>query len=94
MTRDAALAHVADYYDRGAFQSELADLVTYRSESQNPAPEAAAELRRYLDEAMLPRLSKLGFDCEIIANPDPRGGPLLIGERREGEGLPMVLTYG
>ena len=42
MTRDAALAHVADYYDRGAFQSELAELVTYRSESQNPAPEAAA----------------------------------------------------
>ena len=94
MTRDAALAHVAEYYDRGAFQSELAELVTYRSESQNPAPDAAAELRRYLDEAMLPRLSKLGFDCEIIANPDPRGGPLLIGERREGEGLPMVLTYG
>ncbi|NIZ11915.1 M20 family metallopeptidase [Phaeobacter sp. HF9A] len=94
MTRDAAISRVTEYFETGAFQSELADLVTYRSESQSDAPEARAECLRYLTEAMLPRLTALGFTCEILANPDPRGGPLLIGERREGEDLPTILTYG
>ena len=94
MTRDAALIHVTEYFDEGTFQSELAALVAYRTESQNPDPAARAESMRYLKEAMQPRLQKIGFTCEIIDNPDPRGGPLLLGERVEGEGLPTVLTYG
>ncbi|WP_323005929.1 M20 family metallopeptidase [Pseudorhodobacter sp.] len=92
MSRETAINTVAAYFDKGDFQSELADLVAYPSESQNP--EARAELHRYLADAMLPRLQKLGFACEIIANPDPRGGPLLIGERHEGDTLPTILTYG
>lgn len=94
MTRDAAISHVTDYFDAGTFQSDLASLVAFRTESQNPAQEARDESLRYLKEAMLPRLEALGFACEIIDNPDPRGGPLLLGERVEAEGLPMVLTYG
>ncbi len=94
MSRDTAMAHAADYFDGGAFQTDLAELVAYRSESQNPAPEARAEMHRYLAEAMRPRLEALGFECEIIDNPDPSGGPLLLGERHEGDGLPTVLTYG
>ncbi|WP_370049640.1 MULTISPECIES: M20 family metallopeptidase [Salipiger] len=94
MTRDAAISHVTDYFDAGTFQSDLAGLVAFRTESQNPAQEARDESLRYLKEAMLPRLEALGFACEIIDNPDPRGGPLLLGERVEAEGLPMVLTYG
>lgn len=92
MTRETAIETVAAYFDQGDFQRELADLVAYPTESQNP--DAAPELQRYLTEAMLPRLEKLGFACEIIANPDPRGGPLLIGERHEGTDLPTILTYG
>ncbi|WP_375690062.1 M20 family metallopeptidase [Pseudooceanicola sp. LIPI14-2-Ac024] len=92
MTRDAALDTVTDYFDAGTFQSDLAELVSFRTESQNPA--SAPELRRYLEEAMLPRLTRLGFACEIVENPDPEGGPLLIGERREGDDPPTVLTYG
>ncbi|SFP41109.1 M20 family metallopeptidase [Tranquillimonas alkanivorans] len=92
MSRKAAIAHVTDYFDTGTFQSELAHLVTYESESQNP--EAGREMRRYLDEAMRPRLEAMGITCEIVDNPDPRGGPLLIGERREGDDLTTVLTYG
>lgn len=94
MTRDAALSHVTKYFDAGTFQSDLAALVAYRTESQNPDPAARAESMRYLKEAMQPRLEKIGFTCEIIDNPDPRGGPLLLGERLEAEGLPTVLTYG
>ncbi|MWB77080.1 M20/M25/M40 family metallo-hydrolase [Pseudooceanicola sp. 216_PA32_1] len=94
MTRDTAIAKATEYFETGAFQSDLAHLVSYRSESQNPAPEARAEAQRYLVEAMLPRLEAMGFVCEIIDNPDPKGGPLLLGERREGDDLPTILTYG
>ncbi|MBS8225720.1 M20 family metallopeptidase [Vannielia litorea] len=94
MTRDTALAKATEYFETGAFQADLARLVSYRSESQNPAPEARAESQRYLIEAMQPRLEALGFTCETIDNPDPKGGPLLLGERHEGEGLPTILTYG
>lgn len=91
MTRDAALARVEDYFDSGRFQAELAALVGYESSSQDA--EKQPELRRYLTEAMAPRLTALGFRCEIIDNPDPAGGPLLIGERDEGAPR-TVLTYG
>ncbi len=94
MRRDDAILHASEYFDGGKFQSELATLVSYRSESQNPSPEARAEALRYLKEAILPRLEAIGFGCEIIDNPDPAGGPLLLGERMEGEGLPTILTYG
>lgn len=94
MRRDAAILHASEYFDAGKFQSELATLVSYRSESQNPAPEARAEALRYLKEAILPRLEAIGFGCEIIENPDTTGGPLLLGGRMEGEGLPTILTYG
>ncbi|MEB8386614.1 M20 family metallopeptidase [Rhodobacteraceae bacterium KMM 6894] len=92
MSRDTAIDTVSAYFDKGTFKSELADLVTYRTESQKEG--TGPELTRYLAEAMQPRLERMGFTCEIIANPDPRGGPLLIGERREGDDLPTVLTYG
>jgi len=92
MTRSAAIDAITDYFETGTFQSELGTLVAYPTESQNP--EAAPELLRYLIEAIQPRLEKMGFATEIIQNPDPRGGPLLIGERREGDDLPTILTYG
>ncbi|SEL27885.1 Acetylornithine deacetylase/Succinyl-diaminopimelate desuccinylase [Roseovarius nanhaiticus] len=92
MSRETAIDTITAYFDKGVFQSELADLVSYRTESQKEG--TGPELRRYLAEAMEPRLAKMGFVCEIIDNPDPRGGPLLIGERREGDDLPTVLTYG
>lgn len=92
MTREAAIDAVTDYFETGRFKNELARLVAHPTESQNPA--AAPELGRYLSEAIQPRLEKMGFITEIIENPDPRGGPLLIGERREGDDLPTILTYG
>ncbi|MEP1765139.1 MAG: M20 family metallopeptidase [Sulfitobacter sp.] len=94
MTRQNAIAKATDYFETGQFQSDLATLVTFRSESQNPAPEARAESLRYLTEAMLPRLQGMGFECEIIDNPVAKGGPLLLGERIEGADLLTVLTYG
>ncbi|WP_375256232.1 hypothetical protein [Yoonia sp.] len=67
MTRDAAIAAITDYFDVGRFQSDLAALVAYPSESQSPG--AGPELLRYLTEAMLSRLTAAGFACEIFDSP-------------------------
>jgi len=50
MSRDDALSKVTQYFEAGSFQSELATLVSYRTESQNPEPQARVECRRYLQE--------------------------------------------
>jgi acetylornithine deacetylase/succinyl-diaminopimelate desuccinylase-like protein len=92
MSRDTAIARAEEYFDSGRFQSDLAALVAFPTESQNP--DAAPELRRYLVEAMQPRLTALGFACEIFENPVPGAPPLLVGERIEDAALPTVLTYG
>ncbi|MEP3331503.1 M20 family metallopeptidase [Sedimentitalea sp.] len=92
MSRDSAIDRVSDYFDTGKFQSELAELVAYPTESQKS--DSGPELYRYLQEAMQPRLETAGFACEIFDNPAPNGGPLLVGERIEGDDLPTILTYG
>lgn len=92
MTRQTALANAEHYFDSGAFQSDLGALVGYETESQNP--DQRPELYRYLEQAMQPRLEAAGFTCRIHDNPDPKGGPLLIGERIEDPALQTVLTYG
>ena len=37
------------------------------TESQNP--DRAAEMRRYLDEEMIPALRELGFTCAVLTHP-------------------------
>ena len=94
MTRDAAIERARDYLDDGKFQSDLATLVAFRSESQNASPQAKEQCLEYLEAAMMPRLEAMGFTGDILANPDPTGGPLLIAERIESPELITVLTYG
>src|SRR5690349_17370446 len=91
MSRDAAIARAADYFDTGGFKADLARRVAIPTESQNP--ERAAELARYVDTEMKPALEALGFACRVLRHPKARG-PFLIGQRREGDGLPTVLVYG
>ncbi len=92
MSRQAAQDRAQAFFDSGRLQAELAELVAYPTESQNP--EQAGELTRYLAHAIRPRLEEMGFDCALHDNPDPRGGPFLIGERVEDPALPTLLTYG
>lgn len=94
MTREAAVSHATDHVDSGRLQSELAHLVGYRSESQNP--DRRDVLQDYLAQAILPRLTAAGFDCAIHDNPDgpAKGGPILLGTRIEDPSLPTILTYG
>ncbi len=92
MSRDDAIAATEAYFDQNRFRDDLARLVSFATESQNP--DQKPELRRYLTEAMEPRLRAMGCDCVILDNPDPRGGPLLIGTRIEDPARETVLVYG
>jgi acetylornithine deacetylase/succinyl-diaminopimelate desuccinylase-like protein len=90
--RAAALAEAAAALDSGSFLADLGRRVAIPSESQNPA--RSGELRRYLDAEMRPSLERLGFTCEIFANPKPGAGPILYAERIEDAANPTCLTYG
>ena len=90
-SRDSAVAASLAAFGDGRFQRHLADLVGIPSTSQDP--EHGADLRRYLDEAMVPWLERLGFTAAIYPNPREGFGPILLAERMEGNG-PTVLTYG
>ena len=91
-SRQNAIARVNHYFEAGNFQSELADLVAFKTESQKP--DRGPELLRYLTNAMLPRLKAAGFACEIIPNNVPEGAPFLLAERLEDTANPTVLCYG
>jgi acetylornithine deacetylase/succinyl-diaminopimelate desuccinylase-like protein len=92
MTRTTALETAVQYFDSGRLQSDLAALVAYRTESQNPAQ--AAVLHQYLADAMRPRLEAMGFACTLHDNPLAGGGPFLFAQRLEDPALPTVLSYG
>ena len=83
-----ARAHV----DSGALFTELARLVAYPTVSD--APEGRAAVQAYLDEVLTPALTGLGCEVTQHANPDPAGGPFLVGVRTEGDDLPTLLCYG
>lgn len=91
MSRDAAIARARAAFDDGRFTADLAALVAFETESQERRTD---ELRRYLTEAMQPRLEAIGFACALHDNPDPRGGPVLTGARIEDAARPTVLIYG
>ena len=90
--RQEALQVAGAYFNDGKFESDLKKLVSFKTESQNP--ESKSELFSYLNDAILPRLSRLGLNCEIFSNPDPSGGPILVGERKEDVNYPTIFIYG
>ena len=92
MTRALAIESAARYFDTGVFAKELGELVSIPSVSQTP--DNAAELPRYLEEGLIPRLNALEFVCKIFPNPAPNAGPILVAERIESDKLPTILSYG
>ncbi|ABE43657.1 M20 family metallopeptidase [Polaromonas sp. JS666] len=92
MTRDQLLESASAWFDAGHFQRDLARRVAWRTESDGGQPGPA--LGDYLRDDIVPSLIRLGFDCEVQANPVATGGPLLVARRVEGQDLPTVLTYG
>lgn len=90
--RDQAIAHAERHFDGGDFRDDLARRVGIASTSQEP--ELRGELGRYLDDEIGPALTRLGYEWTVHPNPEPGGGPFLIGHRHEDDSLPTVLTYG
>ena len=63
MSRDSAIDSDLAYFDEGIFQTELGDLVSYETESQNP--DQAPELKRYLDRGDGAAPDAMGFACRL-----------------------------
>ncbi|XAH24467.1 M20 family metallopeptidase [Xylophilus sp. GW821-FHT01B05] len=92
MHRDHCLSLAAAYFDDGRFRHDLQRRVALRTESDTGS--APPALAHYLHEDMVPDLQRLGFECNVVDNPVPGGGPFLIARRIEDADLPTVLTYG
>ena len=90
-SREGAIARALAGFDDGGFKQHLAELVAIPSTSQDPGHEA--DLLRYLQDAIVPWLRRLGFTTKVHPNPRDGFGPILVAERIEGAG-PTVFTYG
>ena len=91
MSRDKAIATAKAYSSDGRFLADLARRVAIPTESQNPA--RRPDCLRYVT-GMKADFERLGFTGEVVDNPDPSGGPLLIARRDEADDLPTLLVYG
>ena len=92
MKRTEALKQINNYFSSGKFEKDLARRVAYKTESNLPNCEAA--LKGYLENEIIPFLNSMGFQCKIHPNPRSDAGPILVGQRIEGDNLPTVMTYG
>ena len=90
--RDTVIATALADFDAGKFRDHLADLVAIKSTLQDPAH--AAEVWRYLEDAIRPWLERMGFTVTVHPNPLPEFGPILTAERIENHAFRTVLTYG
>ena len=91
-SREGAIENIIRYFDQGQFETELAQRVGFRTESQNP--QSFTELHRYLDDNLIPAFKAMGFHCHKYENPVKPGGPILLASRHEENSLPTVLGYG
>ena len=91
-TRDGAIARAQAEYDDGTFLDRLASLVAVQTESH--PPERKSELERYCHEVLGPMVAVMGFRTEVLDNPEPIHGPVLVATRIEDPALPTVLFYG
>lgn len=91
-TRNGAIARAHDCFDGGAYLDRLRALVAVPTESQ--LPERLPDLRRYCAETLPPLLDGMGFAHQVLDNPEPGRGPVLISTRIEDPARPTVLLYG
>ncbi len=92
MSRSQALQAAARWFDDGHYQALLAQRIAHPTHSDSGRPNDALPV--YLDEAMSPYLSGLGFACERVANPLAGQPPMLVASRIESPEAPTVLIYG
>jgi acetylornithine deacetylase/succinyl-diaminopimelate desuccinylase-like protein len=91
--RLGAIARARTYVTGGDFEQDLARRVAIRTESQ-ALPASLGELKRYINDEMIPSFERLGFTCKSYANPVAGQGSVLLATRIENAALPTVLGYG
>ncbi|MFJ2711655.1 M20 family metallopeptidase [Pseudomonas sp. NPDC087346] len=91
MSKSEALANSRTYLSDGRFEGDLRRRVAIESDSQSSAENPA--LAAYLVTEIVAHLSRLGFTCELMENPE-KGCPLLFAQRHESDELHTVLSYG
>ncbi|MFC6585127.1 M20/M25/M40 family metallo-hydrolase [Sulfitobacter aestuariivivens] len=89
-TRAQAVSTARDFLISGRFQKDLADLVSYPTESQRD--DRGSEMRDYLEAGLIPRLGRIGFDCSVLST--EAGAPVLVARRIEADDMPTILSYG
>src|SRR4030095_8200679 len=90
--RNGAIERARAYVENGTFERDLARRVAHKTESQK-LPDTLPELRRYLEEGMVPAFQRMGFATHIYANLRAGQGPVLLASRIEDASLPTVLGY-
>ncbi len=91
-SRDGAIARAQQGFDDGSFVARLATLVAVPTESHPPLRKP--DLERYCHEVLGPMVAALGFETQVLDNPDPVHGPVLVASRHEDPALPTILFYG
>jgi acetylornithine deacetylase/succinyl-diaminopimelate desuccinylase-like protein len=91
-TRVGALNRAMILFDNGSFLQRLESLVAVPTESH--PPKHKADLERYCHAVLGPMLAEMGFSIQVLDNPDPVHGPILLATRIEDPKLPTLLFYG
>ena len=88
--KEKAVQHATQYFDKGYFRKDLAELISVKTESQNNE----CNLENYYDQNIIPMLVKMGFKCKVMENPLSKANIILFAERIENADFSTILTYG
>ena len=88
--KEKAVQHATQYFDKGYFRKDLAELISVKTESQNNE----CNLENYYDQNIIPMLVKMGFKCKVMENPASKANIILFAERIENADFSTILTYG
>ena len=88
--KEKAVQHATQYFDKGYFRKDLAELISVKTESQNNE----CNLENYYDQNIIPMLVKMGFKCRVMENPLSKANIILFAERIENADFSTILTYG
>ena len=88
--KEKAVQHATQYFDKGYFKKDLAELISVKTESQNNK----CNLENYYDQNIIPMLVKMGFKCKVMENPLSKANIILFAERIENAEFSTILTYG
>jgi len=88
--KEKAVQHATQYFDKGYFKKDLAELISVKTESQNNK----CNLENYYNQNIIPMLMEMGFKCKVMENPAFKANIILFAERIENADFSTILTYG